>query len=290
LSGTLFDISPINAIMKTIILPTDFSTLSDNSINYGVELAKLMKAKVVLFHVYHVPVVTTETPIVMPSLEELGEDCLKALRKIENHIYLAHGTDIQVECVCRCGLEVDELEEYTQNNQVDLVVTPMEEAGEFSEKIIGSIPTSLMRKLKCAVLAIGKDARFRPIQKIALACDYKELKTKTDLAPLKEIIKQFQSHLFIVNVLREEKELVPTTEQAVAGVHLDHLLEDVNHSFHYEENSDIVDGINHFVDVHNVDMLVMIPRAHTVLENIFHEPTTKRMAFHTHVPLLSIPG
>jgi nucleotide-binding universal stress UspA family protein len=274
--------------MKTIVLPTDFTELSENSVNYGVEIAKITKAKVILFHVYHVPLVTTETPVIMPSLEELGEDCMQALRKIENQIYLAHGNDIKVECVCRCGLQVDELDEYTKENNVDLIVTAMEEAGEFTEKIIGSVTTSLMRRMKCPVLAVSKDARFKPIRKIALACDYREFKTKAALEPLKEIIKLFGSHLFVVNVLKEHKELVPTTEQAVAGVHLDHLLEDVEHSFHYEENPDIVEGINHFVDQHNIDMLVMIPRSHTLLENIFHEPTAKRMAFHTHVPLLSL--
>lgn len=274
--------------MKTIVLPTDFTELSDNSINYGVELAKKINAKIVLFHAYHVPVVTTETPVIMPSLEELGEDCMRALRKMENNIYLTHGTNIKVDCVCRCGLMVDELEEYTSENKTDLVVTAMEEAGEFTEKIIGSVTTSLMRKLKCPVLVVSSNARFKPVKKIALACDYRELKTKAALEPLKEMIKLFGSHLFVVNVLKEQKELVPTTKQAVAGVHLDHLLEDVDHSFHYEENPDVVDGINHFVDEHNIDMLVMIPRSHTLLETIFHEPTAKRMAFHTHVPILSL--
>ncbi|MCW3076092.1 MAG: hypothetical protein JWO32_701, partial [Bacteroidetes bacterium] len=163
-----------------------------------------------------------------------------------------------------------------------------QEAGDFAEKIIGSVTTSLMRRSKCPVLAIDSRAKFKPIKKIALACDYKEIKTKTALDPLKEIVKLFQSHLYIVNVLREPKELVPTTDQAVAGVRLDHLLEDVNHSFHYEENKDVVQGINDFAEKHNVDMIVMVPRSHSLIENIFHEPSTKKMAFHTHVPLLSI--
>ncbi|MGZ3901773.1 MAG: universal stress protein [Bacteroidia bacterium] len=274
--------------MKTILLPIDFSEDSENAINYAVEITKLSRSKLILFHAYHVPIVTSDVPMVMPSLEELGEDCLAGLRKKENDIYLSHGTGIQIECVCKCGLAVDELETYTTENKIDLVITPMEEAGELTEMLIGSVATSLMRKLKCPVMAIGKGVTFRPIKKIALACDYKEIKNQSALEPLKEFVKLFNSHLLIVNVLKEEKELIPTTEQAAAGVQLDHLLEEIDHSFHYEENENVVEGINHFVNEHNIDMLVMIPRSHTVLYSIFHEPSTKRMAFHTHVPLLSI--
>lgn len=274
--------------MKTILLPTDFSDVSDNAINYAVEFAKLTRSKLILFHVYHVPIITTDTPIVIPSMEELGNDCMDGLKKIEERIHALHGGSLQVECKCECGLEVDEINEYIKNNPVDLVITGMKGAGGLEEKLIGSVTTSLMRKLKCPVMAIDKSCRFKSIDKIALACDYKEIKTKAAFDPLKEIIRLFKSHLFIVNVLKEQKELIPTTEQAIAGVHLGHLLEDVNHSFHFEESSNVVEGINRFVDKHNIDLVVMVPRSHSILENIFHEPNTKRMAFHTHVPLLSI--
>lgn len=274
--------------MKTILLPTDFSDVSDNAINYAVEFAKLTQSKLILFHVYHVPIITTDTPIVIPSMEELGNDCMDGLKKIKERIHSLHGGSLQVECKCECGLEVDEINEYIKNNPVDLVITGMKGVGGLEEKLIGSVTTSLMRKLKCPVMAIDKSCRFKSIDKIALACDYKEIKTKTALDPLKQIIRLFKSHLFIVNVLKEQKELIPTTEQAIAGVHLGHLLKGVDHSFHYEENSNVVEGINRFVDKHNIDMVVMVPRSHSILENIFHEPNTKRMAFHTHVPLLSI--
>jgi len=40
--------------MKTILVPTDFSKIARNAIDYAVEIAKLTKAKLILFHVYHV--------------------------------------------------------------------------------------------------------------------------------------------------------------------------------------------------------------------------------------------
>jgi nucleotide-binding universal stress UspA family protein len=274
--------------MKTILLPTDFSDVSDNAINYAVEFAKLTGAKLILFHVYHVPVITTDMPVVIPSMDELGNDSMDALKKVQQRIYPLHSGSVPIECRCECGLEVDEINEFVKANNVDLIITGMKGAGGFEEKMLGSVTTSLMRKVNCPVLAIDKSCTFKTISKIALACDFKELKNKVAFEPLKKIISLFNAHLYIVNVLKEQKDLIPTTEQAIAGMHLEHMLEGVNHSFHYEENAHVVDGINNFVNKHGIDLIVMVPRSHSLLQNIFHEPNTKRMAFHTHVPLLSL--
>jgi hypothetical protein len=142
--------------------------------------------------------------------------------------------------------------------------------------------------VKCPVLAISSDVKFKPIKNIAFACDYKEINDRQLLEPLKEFAKLFDAHISIVNVVRETAELIPNTDQAIAGVKLEHSLEGTEHSFHYTQHNDVVEGINHFVTENHIDMVVMIPRMHSVLRNIFHEPQTKRMAFHTHVPLLSL--
>jgi nucleotide-binding universal stress UspA family protein len=274
--------------MKTILVPTDFSGISDNAISYAAELAKLTEAKIVLFHVYHVPVITTDVPVVLPTLEELGEDCMEGLKKIESEIYAVHGTGMQIECRCECGLVVDEVEELLKKEKIDLIVLGMHGAGYLSEKLIGSVTTAVIRKVKCPVLAISSDVKFKPIKNIAFACDYKEINDRQLLEPLKEFANLFSAHISIVNVVRETAELIPNTDQAIAGVKLEHSLEGTEHSFHYTQHNDVVEGINHFVTENHIDMVVMIPRMHSVLRNIFHEPQTKRMAFHTHVPLLSL--
>ncbi|MCW3076063.1 MAG: hypothetical protein JWO32_672, partial [Bacteroidetes bacterium] len=109
--------------MKTILLPTDFSDVSDNAIQYAVEMAKLTQSKLILLHVYHVPIITSDTPMVIPSMDELGEECMQNLQKTKSELLLNHSADLQIECVCRCGLEVDEIEEYTQQHKVDLIIT-----------------------------------------------------------------------------------------------------------------------------------------------------------------------
>jgi len=273
--------------MKTILAPTDFSNVSLNAIEYSVEIAKLTKAKIILFHTYHVPLVTSDFPVVLPSLEEMEKDALKELKKIEKNIFNKHGRHFKIECICKCGFLIEEIRLYLKENKTDLIIMGMQGAGYLSEKLIGSNTTSLMHESKCPVLAIDKNVKFKNIKKIALACDYKEIKNGSILEPLKEFVRLFKSHVYVLNVVRE-LETTPAISDAIAGIRLEHALEDVDHTFHFGENENVVEGINEFVTEKNMDMVVMIPRKHSLITRMFVEPKTKQVAFHARVPVLSI--
>jgi hypothetical protein len=85
-----------------------------------------------------------------------------------------------------------------------------------------------------------------------------------------------------------KKDTKPTISEAVAGIKLEKTIEELNHSFHYVKNEDIIEGLNEFALSNKIDLTVMIPRRHSLFTSIFKEPTTKRMAFHTHLPLLTL--
>lgn len=272
--------------MKTILVPTDFSKTSLNAIDYAVEIAIRTKAKIILFHTYYMPVITSDI-MVVPPIDELDGGCTDGFKKIENDIYKKHGKKIDIEFKCKYGFPIDEINEFAIEKKADLIVMGMQGAGYLSEKIIGSITTSLIRKSQCPVLVINKGVKFTPIKKIVLASDFDEISNKTILKPLKEFVQLFKSQVYVLNVV-PELETVPVIGKAAEGIKLEHALEDVKHSFHFLENEDVADGINDFISEENMDMVVMIPRQHSFLKSIFNEPDTKQIAFHTKVPLLAL--
>lgn len=275
--------------MKTILVPTDFSKLAENAINYAAELGKLTKAKIILFHVFHIPVTTTEVPIIVPDIESLEKDCMESLKRIEKNIYQRYDKeDLSVKCVCTSGFAVDEINLYSKEHKIDLIVLGIKGAGYFTEKFIGSTTTSLIKRSQCPILVIPEEVRFKKIKKIVFACDYEENENKKTLKPLKELVQLFQGHVYILNIVRKPEPVFESEHDVSDFTKLQHSLSDIDHSFHYLQNEEITDGINKFVDDRKMDMIVMIPRKHTILEKLFKEPHTKRMAFHTKVPLLTL--
>ncbi len=69
---------------------------------------------------------------------------------------------------------------------------------------------------------------------------------------------------------------------------LRYLLQEYNPQIHLENNDDFIEGINHFVDEYSIDLIITIPRKHKIFEGLFKERHTKKLAFHSHVPLMYI--
>jgi nucleotide-binding universal stress UspA family protein len=274
--------------MKTILVATDFSEVSKNATQYAVGLAKVMGAKIILFHSFHVPVVTTDVIVIAPALDELEQYANEALFKIKKEIELKEGNEVSIECIAKMGFAVDEINDYTKGNKIDLVVIGMHGSGFLTEKLIGSITTALLHESNCSVLAIDEHAKFTPPKKIAFACDYLKTDNQKILQPLKELVALFNSHVYVLNVINEPTR-VPKIQEAVSDfINLEDSLADVDHSLHYIRDADVVEGINAFVGERKMDMIVMVPRKHSILKNIFKEPETKKMAFHTKIPLLAL--
>lgn len=274
--------------MKTIFVPLDFSKASQNALQYAGELAHLGDAQLILCHVYSLPTVISEVPVVLPTSEELEESSKKKLTKIEKKLHLSYGYGFAINSIIVGGFAEEEIVVIAEKYNADLIVMGMKGAGIIAEKIIGSVTTSVIQKSKVPVLSINEHLKFRRIDKIALASDYLEIKNAKGITVLKEIAKLFKAHIFVVNVVEDSKTM-PTITSTVAGIKLDHMLEGVAHSFHLSENKDVIDGINSFVDLKKIDMTVMVPRHHTFFKTVFTEANTKKMAFHASVPLLILP-
>ena len=71
--------------MKTIIVPTDFSSIATNAMHYGIDMAKAVQASLLLLHVYQVPVSFTDTPIVLVSLEDLRIGAEEQIEKLKQY-------------------------------------------------------------------------------------------------------------------------------------------------------------------------------------------------------------
>lgn len=270
-------------MVKSILVPTDFSVNSENVISYAAALAKLLNARIILFHVYHPPAMISEIPEAQP-MDDIEEMCGGHLKKIKADLHARYGPEMLIDCECQCGFAVDEIVYYQEKHATDLIVMGMRGAGYLSERLIGSITTSVIYKAKYPVLAIAENVKFKPVKKIVLACDFEKTDPGT-LQPLVNMAQMFGAHIHVLNIVSDAAQMQDISE---AAPQLEQTLQGTPHSIHYSENKDIVDGINAFIHAMNIDMAVMIPRTHSLLENIFHEPSTKRMAFHSDVPLLTL--
>ena len=70
--------------MKTIIVPTDFSPIATNAMNFAADMALNINASLMLLHIYQVPVSMTDVPVVLVSAEELRKSSEAKLQEIKS--------------------------------------------------------------------------------------------------------------------------------------------------------------------------------------------------------------
>jgi nucleotide-binding universal stress UspA family protein len=268
--------------MKNILVPTDYSIAANNAAEFATQLAKEIKASVTLLHVFHAPIPASDVPVILIDPEKLLLENEVHLRKEAR--YLNQRTGVEVKYIAKMGMAVDEIREEEKN--MDLIIMGMKGASKLSEALIGSTTTKVLRKVKKPVLIIPEKANYKKPEKIVFASDLDPRIDEHSLDTLKDFTKHFGSKILVVNV--KSKKYKFTSEQELEKT-IEGKLSNMEHLYYFPEKEDLVEGINEFVKDHNADMLAIIPHRYNFFERIFHASVSKKMAFHTDVPLLALP-
>lgn len=271
--------------MKTLLVPVDFSEACDNALNYAVEFAKAGKLQLRLLNVYDYPIMATEPLVWVPTTNEMIEEHLRRLDSIRDKIEERHGKQLDVQCYCETGTVIEAINAFAARHHIDLIIMGMQGGGFVSEKIIGSTATSLMRKSVCPVLGIPKKAAFNTIYEVVLATDHEDADYTGILQPLRDLIRLFNAHLFVLYVVEPG---VNAKKGIVTGVQVARALDAIPYTAHTVSHVDVAIAIEEFVEDKAVDIAVIVPRRHSFFYSLFHEAHTKKLAFHTHVPILAL--
>ncbi len=271
--------------MKNIIVPTDFSDPSINAASYAIQLAKQTGGKVTFIHVYPMPTVATEMPVLLSSFDEVEHSSMSFLKEMAHTLRTKFNYEPTIECLVAPGFLLETLKDAVKERNIDLIIMGITGAGALSERLIGSNATVTIKHINCTTLVVPAQAHFKPITTIAFATDFDKVEHSIAITEIKNICNTFNSKLRIINVIHPHQILA--VDKAVSGLRLDIIFEGIDHSIHLPEG-DLVTAINKVVDEQKADLLVMIPRKHAIFADMLTERHTKKMAFHTHVPLLTI--
>lgn len=245
--------------------------------------AQLVQGKIVLLHAYYVPVVAADAAIIAVSPVEIREAAENNLLAMKASLQEKHGIDVPIDCYCAEGFAIEEINRYTDEHPVDLIVMGMQGAGFLAEKLIGSIATVALRRCKRPVMVINVGVKFSPIRRIALAWDYQPIK-HVALEALRTIATAFDAHVYVLHVKRETR----GQEEPACALGFNYSLQSVRHSFQVIEDEDVTEGLRNAISREEIDLLVTVPRAHSFFDRLFHETQSKKIAFRAQVPVLAL--
>ncbi len=146
--------------IKSILVPTDFSEMSEEALQWAIDLAKPFNAQIHIIHVLEpiaYPVEWLEGFSGMEALEDvIAGNARKALDKLAERV---RDAQLPVQTSLVFGYPPEAIISYVQENGISLICMGSHKRSGLEKLIIGSTTEKVVRQAPCPVLVIRSDTK-----------------------------------------------------------------------------------------------------------------------------------
>lgn len=269
-------------MINHIILPTDFSASANIALDYAILLAKKTNSKLTILHVNQTALVDASMPtesyqLFVNEIENFVEEGFALIKsKLST-------SGINCTYESKYGFIADEICDFSDNAQADLIIMGTTGTTGLGEVLIGSNCASVIGRSKIPCLAIPENANVKEFEKIIYATDYNEPE-----------FPAFSRLLYFAELFNAEVDIVHVESEN------DHYFNSENNFFKKNKNNinynkikytnlpkgKTAEVINLYIDQNQADLLVLAKHNRNFFDRLMHRSLSKKMAYHIHLPLL----
>ncbi len=271
--------------MKRLLVPIDFSETSRNAARYAAALAADLKGtKLAFYHVF--------SPVLAGSdgtpLENNTEARRQVVEMALGNIVADLPPGLDIETIAEEGDSLTEnLVRFVRHQGADMIIMGLTGATRLQQLLMGSNSLNMALEAVCPVLIVPPNAAYKGVKNILFATDMKNAKTSTPIHQLRSVLSIFEANLHIVNI--DVDHYVELTEEyKKEKADLQQMLDGFNPEFYFIRIGDFVETINIFSKDKDIDLIITVPRKHSFFSALFNPSNTKRLLYHTHVPVVAI--
>lgn len=259
--------------MNTVIVPVDFSETSLNAARYAVKLLTGHYGVHMILHTVYDK--ASQATDIQTKLEKLKAE-LMDIGIVKITLLAEEGSDF-----------ITELEKLARHQQADLIIMGITGRSAIGQTFIGSNTLKMVEKKVCPILIIPPDASYRDVKNVLLTSDFRNVMSATPSVPIKKVLKTFRPSLHIINV--DSQHYVALTEEyQEQRAQLAEMFKEFNPEFYFLGLYNIDEAINQFAHDKNVDFIIVIHKEHSLMEKLFVKSHTKKLAYHSSVPVMAL--
>lgn len=287
-----------NKIMRTIVVPTDYSKPAKNAALYALHLANALKSNIHLCHAFGLPI---ESPMLgqtawalyeYPALQDENSKELKKLVKtLEEKEKVLWGDEAfpfhpSINYTCEGGDVIQVINNTAANNKTLLIVMGMQGTGKLARFFFGSNSLKMINNSQYPLLLIPPNHKFKKLEKIAFATDMNKKDIKIAQALIK-FAQYFDAELLITHIIQSTNDVIEDT----AYDHKKELfLKDLDGKICY--NCIYSENIDYGLDIlksKDLDMLIMGHHYRGFFDGLIQGSHSVKQAGELEIPLLIIP-
>lgn len=258
--------------MHRVIIPVDFSETSLNAARFAAKmLAGKEDALAILYTNYE-------------SRDDI-DICTNYQESLRKEFYRTGVKN--VECEREMGGDlIENIARLAHTIRATLIIMGITGKSAVRAAMFGSNTLKLIDKNLYPVMIVPPDAQFKGFSNVAFASDFKNVEETTPSALIVSVLEMFNPKLHIVHVNKEVYVALPAELQQ-GKKKLAEMFSQFKTEFYFITMNDFFDAIDNFVKDYNIDVIITIPRHQSNATSIFKSTHTKRLAYHSHIPILA---
>ena len=274
--------------MKTILVPVDFSTPSENALRVATNLAKRNHAKIIVLHVMEIaePLMGTGQYYVDDQkvlfFMKLGQ---KKFREFLDKDFLKNVTIAdQIEI----GSTADGIARMADKNNADLIVMGSKGSSGLEEVLIGSNTEKVVRNSKIPVLVIKNEMKDFDIRRMVFASDF-GLENLTAYRKAKTFAMNFNSELKLLYIntpgdkFKSTNEIREKMRGFLNNTEIPYSPENIQVFNDYSVDKGVLNAANYL----SADLIAMPTHGRKGLAHFFSGSIAEDVTNHSQIPVIT---
>jgi len=262
--------------MKNILVPIGSTENAANTLQYAIDFASEINAKVFVFRAYKAQ---TKAGTMVNVDKIIERETNLYLRTI---IKTVDTKGINVKMISAKGNVIESINAVDKKLNIDLIVVCPKSNSIKEEVFLGSTTGSIVKQTEIPVLIIPNGYQFKPFATILTAFKSGVISKPNVLKPLQKIKDIFDAKIDLLMV----KTPGYTDEDLVLGKPLEKL----KNSLAITENATTYQGVLEHFQSHNPDLLCVFRRHRGFFKKLWEKNTILKSEFFCKIPLLVLSG
>jgi len=281
------------------LVPVDYSVVSKQASLYALNLAAQLNAEVHFLHVYYSPAIDaleitgssfTQPQVQTEVIEEMSKTEEKMMENFVAEVLQEAGNEnIPVKKLVLPGIPEDEITDYAQENEYDLVV--MGTRGKNAQKvaIFGSVTISVMDRIRIPLLVIPENflPMHREIPNNLLFVTTFEKRDPHTLERLMRFLTPVSNlRIFLGHIQAEESD-------EWDNIRLNGLADLIRTKYNRPDvevcrfqEKDLLKELDEYISRNKINAIAMTSQRRSLIAKLFTSDFTRKILYHSTVPLL----
>ena len=265
--------------MKKILVPTDFSKISENALNYASQIALKTGCEIFLLNIQSLPA-NDDAGMAVELIKSLEESSKQRLKKVCD-LVKENFENLKISTHFSFGIPSITVKEYLESHNFYLVVMGTRGASGTDRFLFGSVAESVSKHSPCPVIIVEGDQKFEPIKKIAVPVDinYKFNELHSVVRKIVDFAKIFDAKVnwFFVNTGKSKQEAIHFMLQEGNKIDIEII-----------DAQTVEKGVTNYCKHHDIELLIIIKRNYGLVEQLFHRNIFSEILQHQLLPIMVV--